>query len=155
MKNYYEILNVKTTATADEIKKSYRKLAKQYHPDQNKGDDSVAKKFAEVCEAYDTLSNVEERQKYDDKLNGNNYSQNPFERKSNEQGGSNGANVNKDFNMSEDMFRSMGSGRGFEDYFGFNPKTKDVNMKKQKNNSDAMRTEDAFKHIFGNDFKRQ
>ncbi len=153
MKNYYEILNVKTTATADEIKKSYRKLAKQYHPDQNKCDESAAKKFAEVCEAYDTLSNAEERQKYDDKLNGNNYNQNPFERKSNAQGGSRGANVNKDFNMDEDMFRSMGSGRGFEDYFGFNPKSKEVNMNKQKNNSDAMRTEDAFKHIFGKDFR--
>ncbi len=153
MKNYYEILNVKTTATADEIKKSYRKLAKQYHPDQNEGDASVAKKFAEVFEAYDTLSNDETRQKYDEKLNGTSHSQNPFGRRTSTQDASNGANVNKDFNMSEDMFKSMGSGRGFEEYFGFNPKTKEVNMKKKENNSGAMRTEDAFKHIFGNDFK--
>ncbi len=152
MKNYYEILNVKTTATADEIKKSFRKLAKQYHPDQNPNDEKVAEKFNEVSEAYKVLSDEEERKKYDDRLNGNEYSQNPFGRRTNSE---QGANVNKDFNMSEDMFKSMGSGRGFADYFGFDPKSKEMNMNKGKNNSDAMRTEDAFKHIFGNDFKRQ
>ncbi len=154
MKTYYEILNVKTTATADEIKKSFRKLAKQYHPDQNPGDEKVAQKFAEVSEAYKILSDEEERKKYDDRLNGNSYSQNPFERGNTQTQGQNGANVNKDFNMSEDMFKSMGAGRGFADYFGFDPKSKEVNMNKGKNNSDAMRTEDAFKHIFGKDFRR-
>ncbi len=150
MKNYYKILNVSNTATGNEIKKSYRKLAKKYHPDQNVGDESVAEKFAEVSEAYEVLSNEEERKKYDDRLAGNRHSQNPFGRNSSSSSGSqNGANVNKDFTMSEDMFNSMGSGRGFEEYFGFNPKSKDVNINKSKNNSDAMRTEDAFKHIFG------
>ncbi len=149
MKNYYEILGVKATATADEIKKNYRKLAKKYHPDQNAGDETVAQKFAEVCEAYDTLSNEDERQKYDDRLNGNGHSQNPFERSSTKGNTQSGANVDRDFTMSEDMFKSMGSGRSFEDYFGFNPKSKEVNMNKKKNNSDAMTTEDAFKHIFG------
>ncbi len=154
MKNYYEILNVKTTATADEIKKSFRKLAKQYHPDQNPNDEKVAEKFNEVSEAYKVLSDEDERKKYDDRLNGNNYSGNPFERRANADSGSQGANVNRDFNMSEDMFKSMGSGRGFADYFGFDPKSKEVNMNKGENNSGAMRTEDAFKHIFGKDFKR-
>ncbi len=153
MKNYYEILNLKSTATADEIKKSYRTLAKKYHPDQNEGDKNIAEKFAEVNEAYTVLSNEEERKKYDERLNGATHSQNPFGSRDNtNENTKNGANVNRDFNMSEQMFNSMGSGRGFEDYFGFNPKTKEVNLDNKKNNSDAMRTEDAFKHIFGNRF---
>lgn len=149
MKNYYEILGVKTTATADEIKKSYRKLAKEYHPDQNKGNKNAAEKFAEISDAYSILSNEEERKKYDERLSGNTHSQSPFERNNNTSNGSKGANVNKDFTMSEEMFRSMGSGRGFADYFGFDPKSKEVNMKKKNKNPDVMTTEDAFKHIFG------
>ncbi len=150
MKNYYKILNVSNTATVNEIKKSYRQLAKKYHPDQNAGNKEVAEKFAEVSEAYAVLSNEEERKKYDDSLAGNVHNQNPFGRnKSSSSNTQNGANVNKDFTMSEEMFNNMGSGRGFEDYFGFNPKSKEVNMNKKKNNSDAMTTEDAFKHIFG------
>jgi curved DNA-binding protein len=61
MKNYYEILGVKTSATADEIKKAYRKLASQHHPD--KGGD--VKKFQEIEEAYRTLGDVEKRNQYD------------------------------------------------------------------------------------------
>lgn len=142
MKNYYEQLNVKITATADEIKKSYKKLAKQYHPDQNKGDKKAAEKFAEINNAYTVLSDEEERKKYDDKLGRGSYSKDSFKRDNTKKG----ANANRNFNMN--------SARGFEEYFGFNPKTKDVNMGRQKNNSDAMRTEDAFKHIFGDDFRR-
>ena len=61
MKNYYEILGVKTSATADEIKRAYRKLASQHHPD--KGGD--VKKFQEIEEAYRTIGDPEKRAQYD------------------------------------------------------------------------------------------
>jgi molecular chaperone DnaJ len=64
-RDYYEILSVEKTADGDTIKKSYRKLAMQYHPDRNPGDQSAEEKFKEAAEAYEVLSNEEKRQKYD------------------------------------------------------------------------------------------
>ena len=64
-RDYYEVLGVSKDASADEIKKSYRKLAKQYHPDMNPGDAEAEKKFKEVNEAYDVLSDPDKKSKYD------------------------------------------------------------------------------------------
>jgi molecular chaperone DnaJ len=64
-RDYYEDLGVEKNATADEIKKAYRKLAMKYHPDRNKDDKSAEEKFKEVAEAYEVLSDQEKRQKYD------------------------------------------------------------------------------------------
>ncbi|KKR71122.1 MAG: Co-chaperone protein DnaJ [Candidatus Roizmanbacteria bacterium GW2011_GWB1_40_7] len=61
-KDYYEILGVPKSASDDEIKRAYRKLAHQYHPDKNKGDD---KKFKEINNAYQVLGNREKREQYD------------------------------------------------------------------------------------------
>ncbi|MEK7578365.1 MAG: DnaJ domain-containing protein [Patescibacteria group bacterium] len=61
-KDYYQILGVPKSAAEDEIKRAYRKLAHQYHPDKNKGDD---KKFKEINEAYQILRNREKREQYD------------------------------------------------------------------------------------------
>src|SRR3989442_2094337 len=65
MATLYDTLGVKEAASADEIKKAYRKLAAQCHPDKNPGDAAAEEKFKEVQNAYDTLSNAEKRKQYD------------------------------------------------------------------------------------------
>ena len=64
-RDYYEVLGVSKSATADEIKKAYRKKAIQYHPDRNPGNKEAEEKFKEAAEAYDVLSDEKKRQMYD------------------------------------------------------------------------------------------
>ncbi len=65
-KDYYKILGVSKNATQDEIKKAYRKLAKEYHPDKNQGNKAAEERFKEISEAYEVLGNEENRKKYDE-----------------------------------------------------------------------------------------
>jgi len=64
-RDYYEVLGVERSASADDIKKEYRKLALKYHPDRNQGDKVAEEKFKEAAEAYEVLSNTEKRATYD------------------------------------------------------------------------------------------
>ena len=64
-KDYYEVLGVIKSASSEEIKKAYRKLALKYHPDKNKGDKTAEAKFKESSEAYHVLSDKERRRNYD------------------------------------------------------------------------------------------
>lgn len=107
-RDYYEVLGVPKTATSDEIKKAYRKMAIKYHPDKNPGDKEAEEKFKEAAEAYDVLSDSEKRQKYDQfghSMGGGN----PFG------GGAGGYYSSGGMNM-EDIFSQFGD--IFGDIFG-------------------------------------
>src|ERR1043165_9320368 len=64
-RDYYDVLGVKRDAADDEIKKAYRKLARKYHPDLNPGDKTAEEQFKLLQDAYDVLSNAEDRKLYD------------------------------------------------------------------------------------------
>src|SRR5688500_20399416 len=64
-RDYYEVLSVSRTATDQEIKSAYRRLAVKYHPDKNPNDATAEEKFKEAAEAYSVLSDAEQRRRYD------------------------------------------------------------------------------------------
>lgn len=103
---YYEVLQVTRTVEYEEIKKSYRKLAVQHHPDKNPGDTSAEERFREIAEAYDILGDAEKRAAYD------RYGHAAF------QGGSSGGGGMHDpFDLFREMFGASGGGGGIFDHF--------------------------------------
>ncbi|HMM10728.1 MAG TPA: J domain-containing protein [Bacteroidales bacterium] len=111
-KDYYKILGVDKSASPDAIKKQYRKLAKQYHPDRNQGDKAAEEKFKSISEAYEVLSDPAKRKKYDEL--GANWKQ--YEQTYQSYGQHYGTrNARKSH---ESDFESIfGGGHGFSDFF--------------------------------------
>ena len=106
-RDYYEVLEVSRSASVDEIKKAYRKVAMKYHPDRNPGDHEAEEKFKEAAEAYEILSDETKRAKYDK------YGHQAF-------GSGMGGFGNGGMDM-EDIFSHFGDifgGGGFGDFFG-------------------------------------
>lgn len=112
-RDYYEVLGVAKTATADEIKSAYRKLAMKYHPDRNPGDKVAEEKFKEAAEAYDVLHDADKRARYDQ------FGHQAF---ANGAGGYGAGGMNMDdiFSMFGDLFGGRGGGgfSSFGDMFG-------------------------------------
>src|ERR1700750_2721230 len=106
-RDYYEILGVSKTATPDEIKKAYRKVAIQFHPDKNPDNKEAEEKFKEAAEAYEILRNAEKRAQYyrcgHSRPGG---------------GGFSGQNMNMDdiFSQFGDIFGSGGGGSPFDSF---------------------------------------
>src|SRR5690606_5725629 len=107
-RDYYEVLGVGKNASADEIKKAFRRLAVQHHPDKEGGDEA---KFKEINEAYEVLKDSQKRQRYDQfghaGVGGAAGGGNPF---GGGAGGFNGQNVNFDFGDLGDIFGSFFGG---------------------------------------------
>jgi molecular chaperone DnaJ len=108
-RDYYEILGVAKGASAEEIKKAYRKVALKYHPDRNQGDKAAEEKFKEAAEAYEVLSDETKKARYDQ-----------YGHAAADMGGFGGgghANMEDIFRNFGDIFGGGGGG-GFEDFFG-------------------------------------
>ncbi len=140
MPDLYEIMGISRDASQEEIKKAYRKLAKKYHPDANPGDKNAEEKFKEINEAYTTLSDEERKKAYDLKFEGKSDTRKTETHERNGQRGNGPVQGSTSFNF-ENVEKS------FEQFFGFNPKTKEKVMKtKEKKN--PLDTSQAFENYF-------
>lgn len=111
-RDYYEILSVEKTADGETIKKAYRKLAMQYHPDRNPGDQSAEDKFKEAAEAYEVLSNTDKRTQYD------RFGHQAFQGGGGFGGGGGFHDMNDIFSQFGDIFGDIFGGGGFSQQGG-------------------------------------
>lgn len=144
MKNYYEILGLTKTASMSDIKKAYRQLAKQHHPDVNAGSSESERLFKEITEAYQTLHDPALREAYDARY------------AAYEQRSQNGAREQRTRAQAQSPKERANPGAAFENmestferFFGFHPKTGDVSkngMNPAKKN--PLDTTDMFEQFF-------
>ncbi len=145
MKDYYKILQVERTATQEEIKKSFRKLAKKFHPDVNKNNPKAEEVFKEMNEAYGILGDENKRAEYDNRLFGKEeQTQRGFQQKTNFE---DRPSRRKRTQSAAPNFQNTGN--IFENFFGFDPNGESVNMSYNNENVRPMKTSEAYKHIFG------
>lgn len=147
MKDYYKILQVDRTATPEEIKKSFRKLAKKFHPDVNKNNKKAEEVFKEINEAYRILSDENKKAEYDNTLfgkeereNRTGFQQNDFQNRPNRRRTAQHTASNINF---------QNTGSFFENFFGFNPNGTDSNKNNEYEKVRPMKTSEAYEHIFG------
>lgn len=134
MKDLYKILEICNTANFDEIKKAYRKLAKKYHPDMNKGNLFYDKRFKEITEAYEILGNEKKREEYDAK------------NKRQQEGRHRSQHTNQKPQSYVDF---SSANKSFESFFGFNPSTGDITNEEKLKNKNPIDTTDLFERFMG------
>ncbi len=143
MNNYYEILEVERSASPEEIKKAYKRLAKLHHPDANGGSKQAELKFKQVTEAYQTLSDASARQAYDERLD---------RKKEGKAGSSSGAGTQAKERRAEsgqphvdlkDMEKQ------FERFFGYHPKSGEAGIKNKSETKNPVDTTAMFEKYFG------
>jgi len=146
-RDYYEVLGVARSATADEIKSAYRKLAMKYHPDRNPGDKQAEELFKEAAEAYDVLHDPEKRQRYDQ------FGHQAFEGGAGGGYGAGGMNMDDIFSMFGDLFGGRGGGfGGFGDFFsGQNRSRQDPNAPQRGEDMTFRLDVDFDEAIFGSE----
>ncbi len=140
MQTYYEQLGVPQNASPEVIKKAYRKLAKQHHPDVNGGSAASEKKFREIKEAFQVLGDEASRKAYDEKLKQGFTSKTSQERQASQTTSSPGQ-----------AFHMGNMSQQFEQFFGFNPRTgkKTEQQKEQHDAASAASTRAIFESYFG------
>lgn len=125
-RDYYEILGVDKSASIDDVKKAYRKLAMQFHPDRNPGNKASEEKFKEATEAYEVLSDQDKRSRYD-----------RFGHEGVRQGTDfhnwNNANTSDIYSMFNDIFGAGFGGSIFDDFFGGATRTRSRTGSRQVN----------------------
>jgi len=126
MENYYKVLEVEQSATKKEIKKSYYRLAKLYHPDHNKDDATAAEKFKLVGEAYRVLSDDAARANYDRELAEGPKKTAPGQPKTKQTATPGAARKPKAPGASAAQVDFQNLAQNFAAFYGFNPKTKEV-----------------------------
>ena len=147
MKNYYKILEVSSTATQDEIKKSFRSLAKKYHPDRNKDNEEALRKFQDISEAYEVIGKEDSRKKYDEKLNSN-ARKNNFTKREEAKKEQKGASKEKGTSANAKKASIENLNSYFESFFGFSANSNDINQDKLKKNKNPIDVSNMFDSYF-------
>lgn len=132
----YCCLEISPSATAEEIKKAFRSLAKKYHPDTHLGDITIEAKFKEINEAYAILSDEKKRREYDFKRNQARETKEQVKKTTN-------TKKSRQPNYSGAVdFEQMN--KSFEQFFGFNPKTQEVTNEEKLKKKNPLDTTDIF-----------
>lgn len=141
MNELYQRLGVSPSATQDELKKAYRKLAKQYHPDVNVGNAQAEVRFREIQEAYDILKDTQKRKEYDKRQQ-----QNTQQSQKKQQQNTNRASAQQKRPID---FSQMG--QSFSQFFGFDPNTGEITdeSKISGKGKNPLDTSDIFERFMG------
>ena len=147
MKNYYKILEVSSTATQEEIKKSFRCLAKKYHPDRNKDNEEALRKFQDISEAYEVIGKEDSRKKYDEKLNSS-ARKNDFTKREEARKEQKRASKEKGTSANGKKASMENLSSYFESFFGFSANSNDINQDKLKKNKNPIDVSNMFDSYF-------